>query len=729
MSDTETNQPEAAAADVVIADVEGGQSEVEEEEAVPSEQKKSEEDQEKVEQTVADVSEEEKPEPDETIKSGGVESEPETKATEVDHDAHEQPVVSEKSSTPEAEDKQATAKVHSSSTEQLITPIEQNKELSGELEYEPLLDEQTVEEDEKKASETSTTSAVEGMREAHVPVTEREEAPDEYVEPEKIQSVSEKRQIFETPVVPATAMKPRTEALSSVSVKRQVSWEPRVETITVDQSQTTAENAGQVAYNAVPSRISYPSGQSVANTADQMSNMSINTDYPAPRRTKAYQSALYRRQPVSQQSSQPFYVKPSYCIAPQSVPSTPNPPPVSRDSGEAWNHYPNQALPLSVPPQPVIRSVPAQIQTAPQQNYPAATPARKISGTPPYVGSQVIATNTGPSSTVLLRRPVSERHWGFTFFGGSENGCPPFVNKVTSGSLAAQHGMEVGDVIVSICNSLTVGKTQEQLKADILRAGNELDLVLIKRGVDLDKIAQLAPKALPTTPRSPPPGATAYPDRQFSFPGPGVVARSPRVEPAISRGRSFRSIKTKSIRILEEQLASGQSPSSVVHTKQHFQGARGLPASGTPSSYMRAYGQNPNQGYLGRSMPDSTGQNEPGWTGRETVVPVQAVHYAQPVYAPYEPSYASDRGASRWDQGSTMGQPTWETQSYSGQTSGWAVPTPAHQQPQMAQPPMNLGSPQPVVYPNPSYSPGSVYTASTNISVPVHARPQWPNRS
>lgn len=56
----------------------------------------------------------------------------------------------------------------------------------------------------------------------------------------------------------------------------------------------------------------------------------------------------------------------------------------------------------------------------------------------------------------------------------------PSTDQVNSGSLAAQQGIEVGDVIVSICNSLTVGRTQEQLKAEILRAGNELDLVLIK---------------------------------------------------------------------------------------------------------------------------------------------------------------------------------------------------------------------------------------------------------
>lgn len=51
---------------------------------------------------------------------------------------------------------------------------------------------------------------------------------------------------------------------------------------------------------------------------------------------------------------------------------------------------------------------------------------------------------------------------------------------MTSNGLANQAGLEVGDVIVSICNSLTVGKTYEQVKAEILRAGNELDLILIR---------------------------------------------------------------------------------------------------------------------------------------------------------------------------------------------------------------------------------------------------------
>ncbi|TPP60662.1 hypothetical protein FGIG_10944, partial [Fasciola gigantica] len=171
---------------------------------------------------------------------------------------------------------------------------------------------------------------------------------------------------------------------------------------------------------------------------------------------------------------------------------------------------------------------------------------------------------------------------------------------------------------------------------------------LFRRGVDLNKIAQLAPKALPTSPISPPPSSSGFQDRQFLFHG--SVARTPHVEPTVSRGRSFRTIKTKSIRLLEEQLASGQSPNSVIQTKQHYQGARGLPASGTPSTYMRAYGQNPSLGYLGRTTAGPGSINDPAWTGRETAIPIHSAQYARSVITPNDSSYVNDSGATPLDQ-------------------------------------------------------------------------------
>ncbi|KAH8859465.1 PDZ and LIM domain protein 7 [Schistosoma japonicum] len=205
-----------------------------------------------------------------------------------------------------------------------------------------------------------------------------------------------------------------------------------------------------------------------------------------------------------------------------------------------------------------------------------------------HIGSQVISEQSGPSFTIFLRRPSSERHWGFSFHGGAEYGCPPFVNKVTSNGLANHAGLEVGDVIVSICNSLTVGKTYEQVKAEILRAGNELDLILIRRGVDLDKVAQVAPHIMTTSSFG----------HQSSFDSDSNSQKKLSTR-SLTRGRLFRPIQTKSLRILEQQLSISESTGNpVVKPRQNAHEPRIITSPSYSSSFNKPYGQNVNsQGY------------------------------------------------------------------------------------------------------------------------------------
>ncbi|CAH8491445.1 unnamed protein product [Heterobilharzia americana] len=199
-----------------------------------------------------------------------------------------------------------------------------------------------------------------------------------------------------------------------------------------------------------------------------------------------------------------------------------------------------------------------------------------------HIGSQVISEQSGPSLTISLRRPNSERHWGFTFYGGAEHGCPPFVNKVTINGLANRAGVEVGDVIVSICNSLTVGKTYEQVKAEMLRAGNELDLILIRRGVDMNKVMQIAPHLMPTSSFN----------QQTSFDSDTSSQRKLSTR-SLTRGRSFRPIQTKSLRILEQQLSIGESTGNpVVKVRQVAAEPRGITPPAYNTSFTKAYGQN-----------------------------------------------------------------------------------------------------------------------------------------
>ncbi len=47
-------------------------------------------------------------------------------------------------------------------------------------------------------------------------------------------------------------------------------------------------------------------------------------------------------------------------------------------------------------------------------------------------------------------------------------------------SIAADAGLEVGDIVVSICDAPVQGKEHTQIKAEVLRAGNDLDFMVIK---------------------------------------------------------------------------------------------------------------------------------------------------------------------------------------------------------------------------------------------------------
>lgn len=340
-------------------------------------------------------------------------------------------------------------------------PHQRNREPSEELEYEPLPDEQAAEGDaeQQKEGQISLSGVQDELGDRDNSVMQSENPPEESSEEIHFQRVSDRRQIFEVPIIPSTSLKPvlcRKDQQEFASGKRQVSWESKVESISVEQSkhthksdkmtpqvsayndweQTTSQpfTASRYAYSVAPSAISQPGEQFVSQATDQLATVSMSAGYPSPRGAKPFQSALYRRTPVTQLPDQrPFYVRPNFCITPHSAPGTPSPASI-RATVEPWNNYPNQAKSMSAQPPPsqsVSDPISPQLSAAALDQKHGLAVGRKVSGNSIYVGSQVIATETGPSLTVPLRRPTSERHWGFTFFGGAENGCPPFVNKVS----------------------------------------------------------------------------------------------------------------------------------------------------------------------------------------------------------------------------------------------------------------------------------------------------------
>ncbi|BHF58008.1 hypothetical protein SprV_0100095700 [Sparganum proliferum] len=176
-----------------------------------------------------------------------------------------------------------------------------------------------------------------------------------------------------------------------------------------------------------------------------------------------------------------------------------------------------------------------------------------------YIGPEIVSRSTGPSQMVCLRRQNSEINWGFAVFGGADFGCPPFISRVSLLSIAGKAGLEVGDIIVSICNSPVQGKQHSEVKAEILRAGNELDFMIIKQGIDktvlsekvpevLQPAAQMEPQAWQSVQREA--GASADPYRTMGrqqYPSPRTV----------TTGNSpYRPIRTNSLRLLDEHLAN-----------------------------------------------------------------------------------------------------------------------------------------------------------------------------
>ncbi|WAQ97657.1 ZASP-like protein [Mya arenaria] len=83
--------------------------------------------------------------------------------------------------------------------------------------------------------------------------------------------------------------------------------------------------------------------------------------------------------------------------------------------------------------------------------------------------------------SVRLRRSTTSTPWGFRMQGGHEYGAPLFIQTVNPKSLSARHGLRVGDRLLAICNTEAHRMSHEQAKMEIIRAGNELDLIVQRR--------------------------------------------------------------------------------------------------------------------------------------------------------------------------------------------------------------------------------------------------------
>lgn len=153
---------------------------------------------------------------------------------------------------------------------------------------------------------------------------------------------------------------------------------------------------------------------------------------------------------------------------------------------------------------------------------------------------------------VGLRREDNSQPWGFRLRGGSDQGMPLHVEHVNPKGRAAHQGLQAGDMILAICRSPMQGKTHQQVKQEMLRAGNELDLTIQRE-------------------------SGGVPSAQVARPPDNVVQAPPRsqvVEEPTAKlgGAKFKDVTPKTYQVLQNELPQceqeGARPASIFERKR-----------------------------------------------------------------------------------------------------------------------------------------------------------------
>ncbi|KAK3781129.1 hypothetical protein RRG08_055289 [Elysia crispata] len=207
-----------------------------------------------------------------------------------------------------------------------------------------------------------------------------------------------------------------------------------------------------------------------------------------------------------------------------------------------------------------------------------------------------MAAQSGHADCVVLRRQNTSQNWGFRMQGGREYGLPLFIVAVAPKGIAGRAGLLNGDEIVQICNTNVQGWTHQDAKSEMMRAGNDVDLYVIRGSVNVSDPAVKAAC--------------------------GVGKGQKRVEldegsinPNMNDGNMFRNVTPKTYKILEAQLAQSEPeeqapPAAQPQPAQSMQPvhAQPAPAQGKPSSifdrkktdrsdYLKAQGQTIQKAY------------------------------------------------------------------------------------------------------------------------------------
>ncbi|CAH1789522.1 unnamed protein product [Owenia fusiformis] len=175
-------------------------------------------------------------------------------------------------------------------------------------------------------------------------------------------------------------------------------------------------------------------------------------------------------------------------------------------------------------------------------------------------------------SVVKLRRTNNSIQWGFTLEGGVDQGYPLYIKTIVPGSPAQKHGLAPGDAVMRIGFEDCPGMNLSAGKAEVLRQGNQLDLVVEKGAVQPDDPRVRA-----------------------------AAENAPRVElveetsPFINQpgsGPKFKDVKPKTYTVLDQELPEsekgGGKPSSIFDRKRE---ERSKYQQATGPTIQKAYGQ------------------------------------------------------------------------------------------------------------------------------------------
>jgi hypothetical protein len=141
---------------------------------------------------------------------------------------------------------------------------------------------------------------------------------------------------------------------------------------------------------------------------------------------------------------------------------------------------------------------------------------------------------------VSLRRTESGLPWGFRLMGGRDIQLPLFAVACSPKGIAGKAGLGNGDAIVQICGMNVMQYTNQEAKTEMLRAGNELDLWVVRGAVDTKDPAVKAACGVGQAKRS------------------DVVEDS--IDPHMNEGTKYRTVVPKSYQILEAQLGTEAAP-------------------------------------------------------------------------------------------------------------------------------------------------------------------------